>query len=50
MQPKRILVVDDEPTLCTLTARALRECGHEVVAADGIAAYNWPALSRSTWW
>jgi CheY-like chemotaxis protein len=43
-------VVDDEPTLCTLTARALRECGHEVVAADGIAAYNWPALSRSTWW
>jgi CheY-like chemotaxis protein len=41
MQPKRILVVDDEPMLCSLTARALRECGHEVVeAGDGIAAYE----------
>src|SRR4051794_36603334 len=38
---KRILVVDDEPVLCALASRALREAGHEVViAADGTAAYE----------
>jgi CheY-like chemotaxis protein len=38
---KRILVVDDEPVLRTLTARALRECGYEVVeAADGLIGYE----------
>ena len=41
IQAKRILVVDDEPVLCMMTARALRECGHEVVeATDGMAAYQ----------
>jgi CheY-like chemotaxis protein len=38
---KRILVVDDEPVLCALTARALRECGYDVVeASDGMVGYE----------
>jgi hypothetical protein len=42
---KRILVVDDEPVLCALASRVLREAGHEVVAAaDGTAA-----SARAAW-
>jgi two-component system chemotaxis response regulator CheY len=38
---KRILVVDDEPVICALAARALREAGYEVVlAADGQVGYG----------
>jgi DNA-binding response OmpR family regulator len=38
---KRVLVVDDEPVICALAARALREAGYEVVlAADGMAGYG----------
>jgi two-component system cell cycle sensor histidine kinase/response regulator CckA len=37
----RILVVDDEPALCELVARMLRDEGYEVVqACDGQAAWE----------
>jgi DNA-binding response OmpR family regulator len=38
---KRILVVDDEPVICALAARALREAGYEVaLAPDGMTGYD----------
>jgi two-component system cell cycle sensor histidine kinase/response regulator CckA len=38
---RRILVVDDEPALLSLVARAFRERGYDVVeAADGLAALD----------
>jgi CheY-like chemotaxis protein len=39
--PARILVVDDEPALCELLARMLRDAGFLVVkACDGQAGWN----------
>lgn len=38
---RRILIVDDEPVLRMLIARAFRERGHEVVeAGDGLAGFD----------
>ena len=44
--PPRILVVDDEPALCELLARMLRDEGYEVVkACDGLA--GWDLVGRA---
>jgi DNA-binding response OmpR family regulator len=44
--PPRILVVDDEPALCEMLARMLRNAGYEVVkACDGLA--GWTLVGRS---
>lgn len=46
-EPARILVVDDDSSICELSARALRGCGYEVeTAMDGAGA--WEALSSDT--
>ena len=48
--PVTILVVDDEPQVCELLEKILREEGHEVVTASGgcqalqVAAERWPQL------
>lgn len=42
-----ILVIDDDPDLCALIARALRHDGHEVVLAhDGLEAMRAYELNR----
>ena len=39
--PSRILLVDDEPTLCELVARTLRNAGYVVVeACNGLAGWE----------
>ena len=44
--PPRILVVDDEPALCELLARMLRDEGYEVVkACDSLA--GWDLVGRA---
>jgi CheY-like chemotaxis protein len=44
--PARVLVVDDEPAVCELMARMLRDEGYEVVkACDGLA--GWDLVGRA---